>query len=396
MASLNHDFTLPLNYLNHEVTPIAVLLVSDEAWVYDTLQRILKDHQDIGFFYCCSTSQIIEKALKIKPTVIIQDIALIGGNGFELIKRFRAHPSTRDVPIIVFADQEDKKNKIDSFRAGGNDYLIKIPDPYELVARLRYHSENYIRFLERNEAYRQLKETGQALHNDLIEAAAYVYSLLPEPSNEGVNADWVFIPSAYLGGDTFDYYYPEEDLFVFCIVDVCGHGVGSALLSLSILNYIRSISYTPNLMLGDVLDHLNQVFPMEKNNNMFFSVFGGVYNMKTRELQYTSGGHPPGIVIRNKKAIELTINQIMVGVDSDAKYQSHTVVLEENDILYIFSDGVYEVENQEGVQLGLKRFVSFLIDLKPEDSLDDLVESIRAWTGENLFEDDFSLIRIRL
>lgn len=396
MAILLRDFFLPSKRTKFVEVPITVLLIDDENWVVEAVQRALKDQRDIRFFYCNSSKNAIEMALDVKPTVIIQDSVLPECSGFDLIKQFRAHPFTRDVPIIVFSGKEDHQNKNDAFRVGGNDYLIKLPDTYELVARIRYHSENYIRFLQRNEAYRQLEENDEILHKDLIEAAAYVSSLFPKPLHDTLDVDWVFIPSAYLGGDTFDYMYHEKDFFGFDLVDVCGHGVGAALLSVSILNYVRSIQYTHDIDYGQVMSQINKAFPMENNNSMFFSFWAGFYDLKSRKLIYISGGSPPVIVVRNEKVIELTTNGMMLGVDPDAKYVSNSVILEPNDILYLFSDGAYEIDSETGEQLGLNKFISQLVKLVPEDSLDKMVESARSWAGNKSFEDDYSLIRIRV
>ncbi|MCP6769057.1 hypothetical protein NL529_29850, partial [Klebsiella pneumoniae] len=87
------------------------------------------------------------------------------------------------------------------------DYMVKLPDKIELIARIRYHSEGYIRLLERNEAYAKLEENQRILNAELKEAAAYVISLLPSPlDDEGLQAHWKFIPSTQLGGDAFGYH----------------------------------------------------------------------------------------------------------------------------------------------------------------------------------------------
>jgi hypothetical protein len=131
--------------------------------------------------------------------------------------------------------------KAEAFALGANDYLVKLPDRLEVVARIRYHSRGYIALLERNEAFVALQASRQVLANDLATAAHYVRSLLPPPQRIGpIDADWRFIPSAELGGDAFGYHSLDEDHIAIYLLDVCGHGVGAALLSVSALNSIRS------------------------------------------------------------------------------------------------------------------------------------------------------------
>ncbi len=127
-------------------------------------------------------------------------------------------------------------------------------------------------------------------------------NILPSPLQKvEINVDWKFIPSTSLGGDAFGYQWLDEDHFVIYLIDVSGHGVGAALLSVSVINALRSQSL-PDTDFKDpaqVLASLNEAFPGEENNSMFFTIWYGVYNKNSRELVYASGGHPPAIFIDN-------------------------------------------------------------------------------------------------
>src|SRR5262249_34667110 len=126
--------------------------------------------------------------------------------------------------------------------------------------------------------YDALVKSQKHLAAELAEAAAYVRSLLPSPLVGEVETDWSFQPSEQLGGDAFGYRYIDDDHLAVYLLDVCGHGVGAALLSVSVLNTIRS----ENLARVDfrqpeaVLAGLNRVFRMERQNNLFFSIWYGV------------------------------------------------------------------------------------------------------------------------
>src|SRR5205823_2247965 len=137
----------------------------------------------------------------------------------------------------------------------------------ELIARIRYHSRGYIALLERNEAYRKLAESQQLLAEEVAQAARYVESLLPRPLSEGpVRVDWRFIPSTWLGGDSFGYHWLDDDHFAVYLLDVSGHGVGASLLSVSAMNVLRSQAL-PNTDFrdpGQVLRGLSATFQMEK------------------------------------------------------------------------------------------------------------------------------------
>jgi len=153
--------------------------------------------------------------------------------------------------------------KAESFGVGANDYLVKLPDRLELVARVRDHSKGYIAQLERNEAYRALAESRQLLSDEIAEAAKYVRSLLPDPLPSGpARVDWRFVPCTQLGGDSFSYHWLDDEHFAVFLLDVSGHGVGSSLMSISALNILRSqaLPRTDFRDPGQVLAGLNAAF----------------------------------------------------------------------------------------------------------------------------------------
>jgi signal transduction histidine kinase/HPt (histidine-containing phosphotransfer) domain-containing protein/BarA-like signal transduction histidine kinase len=153
--------------------PVMVLLVDDQAMVCEAVRRALTNQSDIDFHYCADAREAISIANQVKPTVILQDLVMPGIDGLSLVKRYRANPATRDVPIIVLSTNEHPQVKGQAFALGANDYLVKLPDKIELVARIRYHSKAHLNLLQRDAAYRALRESQQ----QLIESNAALISL---------------------------------------------------------------------------------------------------------------------------------------------------------------------------------------------------------------------------
>ncbi len=139
--------------------PITVLLVDDQAMIGEAVRRMLSSETDIIFHYCSDPAQAIQIATEISPTVILQDLVMPDIDGLLLLRFFRANAATREVPIIMLSVKEEAKLKADAFSFGANDYLVKLPDQIELIARIRYHSKAYINILERNEAYQAMQKT---------------------------------------------------------------------------------------------------------------------------------------------------------------------------------------------------------------------------------------------
>ncbi|WP_328824821.1 diguanylate cyclase [Pseudomonas schmalbachii] len=142
---------------------VLVLLVDDQAMIGEAVRRALADDPNIDFHYCSNPQDAIALAIQIRPTVILQDLVMPGADGLALVREYRSHAATRDIPIIVLSTKEESTVKSLAFAAGANDYLVKLPDPIELVARVRYHSRSYLALQQRDEAYRALRESQQQL-----------------------------------------------------------------------------------------------------------------------------------------------------------------------------------------------------------------------------------------
>ena len=137
-----------VNDLARQVIPpiairISVLLIDDQSMVGEILQRSLSKETDIDFHYCNDPTLAITTAIDLAPTIILQDLVMPDVDGLMLLRWFRLNPATKDIPMIVLSCKEDAHLKAEAFTHGANDYLIKLPDTIELIARIRYHSQAY-------------------------------------------------------------------------------------------------------------------------------------------------------------------------------------------------------------------------------------------------------------
>jgi two-component system chemotaxis family response regulator WspR len=142
---------------------VTVLLVDDQAMVGEAIRRALLDQPNLQFRFCAKPLEALALAQQLKPTVILQDLIMPGVDGLELVRQYRANATTKDTPIIVLSTKEEPAVKSEAFALGANDYLIKLPDKVELIARVRYHSKSYLNQIQRDEAYGALRESQQKL-----------------------------------------------------------------------------------------------------------------------------------------------------------------------------------------------------------------------------------------
>jgi signal transduction histidine kinase len=142
---------------------IMVLLIDDQPFVGEAVRRLLRDDPRIAFHFCPDPRVAVETANLVSPTVILLDLVMPGVDGLELLARFRANAATAETPIIVLSTKEDARIKRDAFEKGASDYLVKLPDRVELLARVRYHSEACLNQRRRAEIAAALRASQRAL-----------------------------------------------------------------------------------------------------------------------------------------------------------------------------------------------------------------------------------------
>ncbi len=135
-----------------------VLLVDDQAMVAEGIRRMLADQPDIEFHYCSDPKQAVKQAVAVKATVILQDLVMPEIDGMTLVRFYRNNPTTRDVPVIVLSSKDDPTTKSDAFANGATDYLVKLPEKIELLARIRAHAKSYLTQKERDNAFRTMEK----------------------------------------------------------------------------------------------------------------------------------------------------------------------------------------------------------------------------------------------
>lgn len=160
--------------MSNAVPPVAhekasILLVDDQAFVAEVLRRMFADEEGLEFHSCLDPAQGIERAAEVQPTVILQDLVMGETDGLEMVRRFRANPPTADVPIIVLSVKEEPETKSQAFALGANDYLVKLPDRLELIARVRYHSRACLDRRQREQAFADLVEANRKLEEALTQ-----------------------------------------------------------------------------------------------------------------------------------------------------------------------------------------------------------------------------------
>jgi len=389
--------------MNRDVTigqkPASILIVDDVAANLQVLTGMLDDR---GYLTRPVTSgkMALLAAQNDPPDLVLLDITMPGMDGYEVCALMKANEKLKDIPVIFISALHETLDKVKGFGVGGLDYVTKPFQFEEVHARVETHLKLRRLQLQLEEQNRLLLESRQALVFQLSQAADYVLSLIPPPIREGsIRTDWRLIPSSQLGGDSLGYHWIDKDHFAMYLLDVCGHGVGPALLSVSVLDRLRSQSL-PDAdfrMPAQVLGALNRAFPMEKHNGLYFTAWYGVFNKATRDLRYAGAGHPPALILAAAgRAATVPASGPLLGLDPGAVYEDSVLEAGSTAELCVFSDGCYEIRRPDGTMWSHEEFEALLIETLANgvSDLDALYRHVRKVGGREVLEDDFSVLKV--
>ena len=376
----------------------SILVVDDTLANLTLMTGLLQD----DFQVRAATSG--EKALKIAcsdnpPDLILLDIMMPEMDGHEVCRRLKANEKTRDIPIIFLTAMSEAEDEEKGLKLGAVDYITKPVSPPIALARIYTH-------ITMHRQKKALILSQQMLAAEINEAADYILSALPAELNGDIVTRWKHIPSTALGGDAFGYHWVDDEHLAIYLLDVCGHGVGSALMSVSAINALRSQSLKSAdfKQPGSVMSAINNAFLMEDHNNKFFTMWYGVYNRLQHTLTYASAAHPPAFIRTGDTAdktelLELTTSNLAIGYMQDMVFKEASLELKQFNQLTVYSDGVYEIEKSNGEMVTLLEYTDImkgLIDIKAThvDSILKTMQDLQAVKGP--FEDDFSLLQINI
>lgn len=374
-----------------------ILVIDDDPTVRVVLTRALQK-QGYQVAVASNGEEGMKQAYRQLPALIVCDWMMPLVDGLEVCRQIKAHPELSITFFILLTARGATEDRVMGLDTGADEFLSKPIEINELKARVRAG-------LRIHQLNQDLRSSKRKLEAELAEAADYVRSLLPLPMNEPIAISSRFIPSRQLGGDCFDYYWLDSDRLVIYLLDVAGHGLAATLPSVSVLNLLRSRSLggvdfaQPN----EVLIALNEHFQMDLQQDKYFTIWYGVYHRGQGELTYASAGHPPALLFSGEsnsepKVQHLRTKGLPIGMFPKTQYHQNSCKIEASSTLYVFSDGVYEINQPDGTLWGLDAFANLLAHYraKQEHRIDlaKLLARLQSLNPDKNFDDDLSLLEI--
>lgn len=411
-----------------------------------------------------------------KPALVVTDIAMPAMDGYELCRAIKQAGELRAIPVILLSGLEDPEDIIRGLDAGADYYVTKSCTPDYLLGRIDslLHTpieldespgkplsvtlggktytvdagrrqvlnllvstfENAVeknrelvrvnaqleaaqedlrrRTLELQQLNQQLEGTNARMSRDLAAGATLQRLLLPRdlPQTDAFRFAWSFRPCDELAGDLLNVFPLDEDRLAVYLVDVSGHGVAAALLSVAIHRLLSPMAHAGSLLWDSangsnpgrlqspvrVLSELNRLFPMEGNGGLYFAVLYGVLDRRSRQFCYASAGQPAILRMTAGGDVEfLAADGFPAGWFEDARYEQSVVDLQPGDRMFIYSDGIPEAFSADGLPFGKERLVQSLggtCQRPLQESLDALTTAVEQWCSEGGPDDDLSILAI--
>lgn len=334
-----------------------------------------------------------------------------------LCRRIRENPSPTYCYIILYTLKPGELDFVAGMDAGADDFISIPLEAGRLQVRLRA-AERILtlrqELAEQNASLNRLNEklgaAYKTIQSDLQAASALQTGLMPKISevHPSFRLDWMVLPSSFLAGDNLNYFMMQERYLIFYQLDVAGHGIPSALLSVT-LNHLLSpqpgspmVRFDPHLELKrivppvDVVSELNRRF--QPQGDGYFTMIYGVLDTQTREVRFCQAGHPIPLQISGDGSISPIGNGgFPVGLWPDMTYEETTTILNPGDRLLLYTDGVLECSNPEGVPYSmdhLKKLLQQTTGLSTREALEAVQEDLERWCGGKNFPDDVSMLII--
>jgi sigma-B regulation protein RsbU (phosphoserine phosphatase) len=391
-----------------------ILIAEDERISRATLTRQLE-----GWGHSVTAAEDGEKAWEHFKSgdfdIIVTDWEMPLLSGLELVKRIRESAAATYVYVLMLTSRTDKSDIVTGIEAGADDFVSKPFDREELRVRV-FAGERVVR-LERalNDQNRELAAAGDRMRHDLRSAARLQRAMLPKTAIETqrVRAAWIYVPTDELGGDAIGMELIGDRYLIAYVIDVSGHGVPAALLSVTAMHALAPAGEGASLLLGPPSDdslgpiqspartvaELNRRFCASDNDGRFLTMVLFAMDTHSGRATFARAGHPLPVLLRAHAPVPLSdVGGFPLGLVHGEDYQDVTLNLQPGDRFFMYSDGFLEqARPADGERFEGERLQSLLVSLADTPGSQLVTRSIDAlteWAGGKGFEDDMSLVVI--
>jgi sigma-B regulation protein RsbU (phosphoserine phosphatase) len=377
-------------FADRQAQPERILLVDDNATNLQVLFQTLE-----GRGYNLLVSKDGETALSIArkalPELILLDIMMPGIDGYEVCRRLKKDPTTREIPIIFLSALGESKDKVRGLDLGAVDYISKPFQADEVIARVNTHLTIY-------RLRREVQAQKDALERELEVVAKVQRDLLPErlPEIEGMKLSTYYKTSRYAGGDYYDIIRLPDERWGFMVADAEGHSAPAAVrmaMSCALLRSYPGVANEPD----EVLKHLNLNLCKVVGLSFITAIFA-VYHGRDNSLRIVKAGHVNPLLYRpaDGETVEIPCEgTYAMGIEPYDEVPVTEIRLQSGDRLLFYTDGLVERFDPQGEMYGVERLrqqLSLHQGKEPREILEAIVDHAETFAAGLAADDDQALL----
>ena len=386
---------------NNLQSNIKILVVDDEVdlepLVRQKFRRQIRDGV-YDFLFAFNGLEALAKLLEYPEIgIILSDINMPEMDGLTLLTKLKElkNPGLKTVIVSAYGDMDNIRT---AMNRGAFDFVTKPVNFEDLEITINKTLEEILQIRQSQEEHDQLISIRQDLNTAReIQQAILpkVFPPFPGRADFGVYASMV--AAKEVGGDFFDFFMIDHDRLGFVIGDVSGKGVPAAIFMAVSRTLIRATGLK-GLAADECMNYVNNLLCNESVSCMFVTVFYGIFNTATGEIEYVNGGHNPPYVLSASgiRKVEMTGGPIL-GCMEDFSYHSKILKLMPGESLFLYTDGVTEAFNTQDQVYGDDRLESFLqthLTAPIEDIVKDSMEEINTYSAGMAQSDDITYLAI--
>ncbi len=391
--------------------PLRILLVDDDP-VFTLLTCQLLETLDAGF--PCTITTLTDGLAALaeihhgRHDLALLDYSLPGANGLEILAEIQTLPIERRPAVILLTASGNESLAVEAMKRGAKDYVPKVNLDQASLTRAIHSALNQKRLADQVQAYHTQLEA------DLQLARQLQQSLLPKhypcfprasaPEESALRFHHRFFWTTQLGGDFFSVQDLSDTQAGVLICDVMGHGVRSALVTAMLRALVGDLvadAGHPDRFLSGMNQRLNSILK-EVGDTLFATACYVIADVGDGRLRYARAGHPPPLHLRRRAGVAEPLAfpksaGPALGLFGDATYLACECELAENDLLLLYTDGLFEVTGPDGDEFGAARLLQAArerMHLPYREVVDGLLEDVRQFCRGDEFEDDVCLLGV--
>jgi sigma-B regulation protein RsbU (phosphoserine phosphatase) len=380
---------------------VKILVVDDEIDMEHMLR--LKFRRQIrekiyDFIFATNGLEALAKILEFPEIgIVLSDINMPEMDGLTLLAKLKElkNPALRTVVVSAYGDMDNIRT---AMNRGAFDFLTKPVNFEDLEITIIKTLEEIVLIRRSLEEHDQLV----SIHKDLNVAREIQQAILPKvfppfPLQHNFDIYASMVAAKEVGGDFFDYFLIDQDRLGFVIGDVSGKGVPAAIFMAVSRTLIRATGLK-GVSASECMRYVNNLLCTESVSSMFVTVFYGLLNTTTGEVEYVNAGHNPPYLLSPSGIRKVDMTEgIVLGVFDDINFRSKKIEMKPGDKLFLYTDGVTEAFNMEEIAYGEEKLENFLdqrLNSPIETIIRESLEDVNAFADGAPQSDDITLLAI--